>query len=57
MTLSVVADRIDQVQRGEAVEAMLVLVAVDRLFLPLLQRRQRAGAMLPSASSCCRRSA
>ena len=31
MTLALVGDRVDQVQRGEAVEAVLVLVALDGL--------------------------
>ena len=42
--LAVVGDRVDQVQRRQSVEAMLVRAALDRLLLPFLDRRELAVA-------------
>ena len=36
--LALVGDRVDEVQRGEPVEAMLVRAALDGVLLPLLDR-------------------
>ena len=43
MSLPLVGDRIDEVQRRQAVEAMLVGAALDRLLLPFLDRRELAA--------------
>jgi hypothetical protein len=42
--LAVVGDRVDQVQRRQTVEAVLVFAALDCLLLPLLQWRELAAA-------------
>ncbi len=42
--LALVGDGIDQVQRGEPVEAMLVSAALDGLLLPFLDGRWSPGA-------------